>query len=92
MNQHRPIRTGREAASEARFAVVERDVSWLRTPLNWRLRIYGQGVGGYAPAEGSESRYAEKADADRAGRIWLESGIYPAHQDRRASGSQANGG
>lgn len=68
------------SATEARFAVVDRDISYLRTPLNWRLRIYGQGVGGYAPAEGSVSRYARKADAERTAQVWMDAGVYPAQQ------------
>jgi hypothetical protein len=65
------------AASDQRFATVERDVTYLRTPLNWRLRIWGQGIGGYAAAEGSVSRYARQADAERTAEIWLEHGLYP---------------
>lgn len=86
--KHAPIR-----ATEARFAVVDRDVSYLLTPLNWRLRIYGKGVGGYAPAEGSASRYADKSRADAAAQVWLDTGIYPANQQQsRTFGSQAEGG
>jgi hypothetical protein len=69
-------------AKPTRFAVVDHAQSWLKTPLNWRLRIWGQGVGGYAPAEGSESRYSQKDRAERAARIWLETGVYPAQQER----------
>ena len=68
------------AAAEARFAVVDHEKSWLKTPLNWRVRIYGQGVGGYAPADGAITRFADKARAERTARIWMEQGIYPAHQ------------
>jgi hypothetical protein len=82
------------AATEARFAIVEHEVSYLLTPLNWRLQIWGQGVGGYAPAVASISRYADKARAEAAAQIWMSDGIYPAQQDnnRRTFGSQDNGG
>lgn len=68
------------AVDPSRFAAIDRDVSYLRTPLHWRLRIYGQGVGGYAPAEGSVSRYADKHRAEAVAEIWMERGIYPANQ------------
>lgn len=68
------------ASTEARFAAVDRDVSWLRAPLNWRLQIWGQGVGGYAPADGSVSRFADETRAEIAAQVWMELGIYPAQQ------------
>jgi hypothetical protein len=73
-------RTNPIAATEARFAVVDHEKSWLRTPLNWRVRIYGQGVGGYAPADGSVSRHARRQDAERIAQVWMSDGIYPAQQ------------
>ena len=79
MTAHAPIR-----ATEARFAVIDRDISYLRTPLNWRVRIYGQGVGGYARADGSVSRYADKARAEQVAQVWMDDGIYPAQQGRGA--------
>ena len=72
------------SATPARFAVVDHEKSWLKTPLNWRLRIWGQGVGGYAPAVGSVSRYADKARAEQVAQIWMDEGIYPAFQQPRS--------
>jgi hypothetical protein len=63
-----------------RFAAVDYDLSYLRMPLNWRLRIWGQGVGGYAAAEGSVSRYADKARAETAAQVWIDTGTHPAFQ------------
>jgi hypothetical protein len=68
------------AATETRFAVVDHEKSWLKTPLNWRVRIYGQGIGGYAPADGKVTRHARKADAERTAQVWMSDGIYPAQQ------------
>lgn len=80
-----------EGATEARFAVVDHEKSWLMTPLNWRVRIYGQGVGGYAPADGSVSRYADKARATAVAQVWMEQGIYPAQQGHQRLSSQNKG-
>lgn len=84
MNQQTSIRSGMtgQPVPAPRFAVVDHEKSWLKTPLNWRLRIYGQGIGGYAPADGSVSRYADKARAEQVARVWMEEGIYPGQQGR----------
>lgn len=81
MTAHVPVR--RQSALEiagGRFVSIERDVSYLAMPKNWKLRIWGQGVGGYAPDNGSVSRHATKERAEQVASVWIESGIYPAHQ------------
>lgn len=74
----------RQAPAEQsnRFAAVDYDRSYLRMPLNWRVRIWGQGVGGYAPAVGSVSRYADEAHAEHVAQVWMDTGTYPAFQVR----------
>lgn len=71
-----------EAAVSDRFASVERVTSYLTMPLNWKLRIWGQGVGGYAKAEGASSRYATRERAEQVAQVWMRDGIYPAHQSK----------
>lgn len=105
MNQQSPVRTSMtgQPVPAPRFAVVDHEKSWLKTPLNWRVRIWGQGIGGYARADGSVSRYGDKARAERAAQVWMDEGIYPGqqarafvdlncpHSKRRAFGAQAEG-
>lgn len=79
MTAHTAIRHA-PSLQAGRFAVVDYDLTYLRMPLNWRLRIWGQGVGGYAAAEGSVSRYADKARADTAAQVWIDTGTHPAFQ------------
>lgn len=63
-----------------RFASVEHHITYLRAPLNWRVRIWGQSVGGYGVLDGSVSRYADRDRAELVADIWIATGITPAFQ------------
>ena len=65
---------------EPRTFTVGLAPSYLPTPLNWKLRIWGPSVGGYGTLVGAASTYADKAVAERAGAIWIATGITPAFQ------------
>lgn len=67
--------------SATRFASVEYDRSYMRMPLNWRLRIWGPSVGGYGTLDGTSSRYATEAQAETAAAVWMATGVTPAFQN-----------
>lgn len=72
-------------AYNPRTATVEFAETWLDAPLDWSLRIVGQSVGGYGFIDDTAkrlptARYATRELADRAARIWIETGLTPAYQ------------
>lgn len=76
-----PARGVFERAEACRTAKVEFERSYLRTPLNWRLRLWGPSVGGYGILNGTNSsRHATKETAELTAAIWIGTGVTPAHQ------------
>ena len=65
-----------------RSATVIYDRSYLLTPLSWTLRLDGPSVGGYGTLRNMlGGKYPTQEAADLAGRIFVATGIIPAHQD-----------
>jgi hypothetical protein len=64
---------------------VEFRRSYLPDQLHWRLRCYGQSVGGYGVLNGTNpSSYHTEAAAEAAGTEWVRTGVTPAHQGEKA--------
>ncbi|MBB5709300.1 hypothetical protein [Sphingomonas xinjiangensis] len=64
-----------------RRALVEYDDKRLRDRLHWTVRTWGQGVGGYAAATGKIASWNDSQErAEATAQVWIERGIYPAHQ------------
>lgn len=68
-----------------RTYTVEFDKTWLPRPLDWSLRIVGQSVGSYGFIDDSAkwlptARFATRELAERAGAIWVATGLIPAAQ------------
>lgn len=75
----------RDNPKPARTATVEFVQSYLPTPLNWRLRLIGQSVGGYGVLNNTfGGSFGTEEHAEQAGAIWVATGIVPAHQSERA--------
>lgn len=70
---------------QPRTYTVEFDKTWLSRTLDWSLRIVGQSVGGYGFIDHRAkwlptARYATRELAERAGDIWVATGLTPAAQ------------
>lgn len=77
-----------------RSATVEFDKTWLATPCDWALRIYGQSIGGFGLVDHRErsiptARYGTRAAAELAAALWIETGLTPAYQtDERVAAAR----